>query len=257
LAYEPDTSSIYWSDVSDRRIFRSDLSFANTTLILNTGGRAYGMDFNSADQMLYFTDWDNGQVRRVRNDGTGEETLLGSSLANQLAVNGDSRLIYWGKASSSTTESGVWSASLSGQNSNALVEPTGNGVGGIAVDPLVGKVFWTQSLRSGIAPKLMSADLDGSNILDVYTLPGSTSPRGLGGVALDTLEQRVYWTNLQGTLLSSFYDGSDLRTVATGIPTGDLMLVRFINVPEPSTFASASLLLTAAMLQQRRGSLAT
>ncbi|CAD5211098.1 unnamed protein product [Bursaphelenchus okinawaensis] len=78
----------------------------------------------------------------------------------------------------------------------------------IAVDPSAGLIFWTDW---GSHARIERAGMNGEDRLEVLT--GSTV-RWPNGLALDILEQRIYWADAKVKMISSSdYYGKNVRTV--------------------------------------------
>ncbi len=100
----------------------------------------------------------------------------------------------------------VYRANLDGSNLTQVV----TGLGGpqdIEVEPMDGKVYWTDS------GKVQRANLDGTNVEDVVT--GLTLPRGL---AVDRTGGHVYWTStISGSIERANLDGTGKTVVVSGL----------------------------------------
>ncbi|EDO28670.1 predicted protein, partial [Nematostella vectensis] len=90
--------------------------------------------------------------------------------------------------------------------SSGLEQPAG-----IAVDPISGRIFWTDG---GYSPKVMSSALDGTDPRSLVTSE-LISPAGL---AIDHTSDVLYWADTRtGRIDAIGLDGNGRRTVWSGL----------------------------------------
>jgi hypothetical protein len=216
---------IYWLNAGSQTI-----SFASLDGIeagtLDTGGlpvgEPSGLAIDTVHQQIY---WSNAGTDRIaftsllglggENAETGELTV---DDPRGLALDPVAERIYWGNREEAGGGSfkialasldgsfGTTFENLGGAN---IAQPTGT-----AVDPLAGRVYWSNSGT----PAVSYVNLDGSgggNINDA----GATNAVPVG-VAVNHADERVYWANLVGTRISyAKLDGSGGGDLATGAAT--------------------------------------
>ncbi len=136
---------------------------------------------------------------------------------------------------------------LEGQSSTPVIPLIGE-TRDVALDPVAGKVYWTDTWPAGInrvnldgsAPEqvlpeaspngiavdavdgkvywnqfgtIMRANLDGTGVETLVTGLGGSSP----GIALDPAGGKMYWTDSNGAIGRANLDGSGVETLVTGL----------------------------------------
>ena len=246
IALDVADGKMYWTD-SSRAIHRANLDGSQAEPHITVGGDPWGIALDIPGNRIYWTEFGARRVQRSDLDGTDVEVLIaGQGTGNQgipagLALDGVGEKIYW-------TDWGaqlIRRADLDGANIEDLARGLSTPAG-LALDVVAGKMYWTNLDTSVI----QRADLDGSNVEDLLTVPDIRDVRdiapdlgdssrhrvGMGGIALDPVEGRMYWTDWQtvktGWVFSSQYevrganlDGTDvevLRRNVVGSASSDL-----------------------------------
>lgn len=113
-----------------------------------------------------------GNIQRANLDGSEvEDVITGVPFPETIAVDNSAGKIYW------TDSEGIKQANLDGSDVQTVIpnfSPQG-----IAVDPAGGKIYWAAG----------SADLDGTNRVELFTVQGNAF-----GIALDISGGKMYWT---------------------------------------------------------------
>ncbi len=111
--------------------------------------------------------------------------------------------LYWTDAG---TSDAIVRSDLDGSNVEVIVSTGLVNPAGIAVDPINGKIYWTDTQDDSIK----RANLDGSDIEPVVTT-GLVTP---AGIVLDLLANKMYWVD-QGndTIKRANLDGSSVETI--------------------------------------------
>ncbi len=154
-------------------------------------------------------DWvelDFGEIQRINLDGTGFEDVLGPEdgidRPHSVALDTLRGKLYV------TDGNRIWRADTDGSNLENPVLVSGI-FGGIAVDPLGGKVYWCSLL----AGKIHRADLDGTNVEDVVV--GLDRPEF---VTLDLAADKIYWTDRDaGKIQRANLDGTGVEDLVAGL----------------------------------------
>ena len=138
-------------------------------------------------------------------------TLLVMLLSLAWASSGGAMKLYL----NDTATAKVQRADLDGMNlEDLVVSPPTTAPIMIAVDPVNGKVYWTDQQPNN--SRVMRADLDGSN---PETLVAHPTPVVIGfpfGVAVDPLGGKFYWTDIfagVGRLYRANFDGTNVQAV--------------------------------------------
>lgn len=151
-------------------------------------------------------------IRRA-GPGPGLQTIVaGLREPRGIALDFQGGKIYWNEPGNFR----IQRANLDGSDVAPIVVTSDIG-SGVTLDIPAGKMYWTDGvLGSGL---IRRSNLDGSFAEDLVT-SGLFHP---GGIALDAVHQKVYWTDLEGYLdgngeiLRSNLDGSNVETILTGI----------------------------------------
>jgi len=152
-------------------------------------------------------------VIRRAGPGPGLQTIVGGlSDPRGMALDTQNSKMYW-------TELGLGSirrANLDGTGVEPVVATSDMG-GGIALDVLAGKLYWSDGTIG--AGQIKRANFDGSGIETIV----NSGLFHAAAVSLDLIQQKVYWTDLEGNLdgngkiQRSNLDGSNIETILTGI----------------------------------------
>ena len=258
LAVDAAAGHLYWTNMGspskdDGSIVRSDLDGKNVTVIVPPGGTftPKQLQIEPASGKLYWSDREGMRVMRANVDGSGIETLIDTS-------QGDPR---------PGRDPRKWCV-------------------GIAVDPLAGKLYWTQKggdnagegricranlelpagatsanradievLYSGL-PEPIDLELDLSARMLYWTdrgdpprgntvnrapldAPGGVRPapqilfdhlmEGIG-LALDLKGQRMFFTDLAGSVYCANLDGTQARTLL--VVQGNLSGIAYVELPD-------------------------
>jgi DNA-binding beta-propeller fold protein YncE len=102
-----------------------------------------------------------------------------------------------------------------------------DGGAGVAVDSLGGKVYWTDSASSHVAPgRIRRANLDGSQREDLVSV-GLRLPTG---IAIDTKHAKIYWTEtFHDKIMRANLDGSEVQDIVIGIDAAHSIAVDMLG----------------------------
>ena len=228
--WDPRDGSLYFTDYSTDKMWRSNLDGTNRTEVLPTGTEVLGSGNVVVDpesNYLYLVwnrvgeppFWTSG-IWRVRNDGSGLQSLYTGRNGNYryLDIDTNAGKIYW---TYYQTVNGVHSGFIQRSNLDGTdVEDVIEDIAyphGISLDLQAGKVYWVErgadSPYRGFKGKIGRANLDGTNREELITdLP---FPLGLD---IDVNQNRMYWTDeIDGALYSSTLDGTDIQLEVDGL----------------------------------------
>jgi DNA-binding beta-propeller fold protein YncE len=215
---------VYWGN-------GTGISFANLDGTgghdLNLTGPAtmrapFGLAVDSATGRIYWVaDGDFGagifSFANLDGSGGGGNLNITGATANEpggLAIDPVARRVYWANTNASNATLGTISrANLDGSGGGDL-NTTGTAAGcgaipnppppggpckalGLAVDPALGKIYWSDF---GAVNKISFAKLDGSGGSDLNTTGATVSDPE--GVAIDAANGKVYWANSSANKIS-------------------------------------------------------
>uniref|UniRef100_A0A8C5KSR3 Low-density lipoprotein receptor-related protein 2 n=1 Tax=Jaculus jaculus TaxID=51337 RepID=A0A8C5KSR3_JACJA len=202
--------------VRDRVIFGISLDpsvKSNDAMVPISGiHNGFDVEFDESEQFIYWAE-NPGEIHRVKTDGTNRTvfaplSLLGSSFS--LAFDWLSRNIYYSTPSSHSIE--VMTLRGDTRYGKTLITNDGTTLGtgfpvGIAVDPVRGKLYWSdQGTDSGIPAKIASANMDGTSLRTLFT----GNLEHLEVVTLDIQEQKLYWAvTSRGVIERGNVDGTE------------------------------------------------
>lgn len=224
IALDVEHGKIYWTDFEGGRIRRAALDGSGVEAPVEVAGPVGVAVDAKSGQLFWTTDASYPRaLARSALDGSNVKRLVAGRSANRpaaVAVDATARKIYW----SESVAGRIRRANLDGTRVEDLLT-SGLGVTdrpgaevtfvpGIAVDPVAGKLYWTELTTATIR----RADLDGSGaevLLD--RSDGLDSPIGL---ALDLSRKKLYWTDQVARRIGrADLDGSSAEEVA-GVADG-------------------------------------
>ena len=163
IALDVGEGKIYWTKPWERTIQRSDLNGANVEDVL-TELAAYPADLalDLVEGKIYWTIMHDvrdyryryGEVQRANLDGSAVETVVEWGGTIGIALDLDSRKIYW-----SEVKGTIQRADLDGSNAEYLFDPIVRSPYGIALDADRGKMYWSDLVVGSIH----QSDIDGSS----------------------------------------------------------------------------------------------
>ncbi|KAL3843281.1 hypothetical protein ACJMK2_021223 [Sinanodonta woodiana] len=193
------------SDV--RRITLNSPDQSDVVIPLSNIESTMAVDFDSTNDMIYWTDVGANTISRAKWDGNNEEIIVGSSLDSPagLSLDWGSRKIYWTEDEMNLIEV----ANLDGSMRSILIWEDLDQPRDIIVDPISGYMFWTDWGKNA---KIEKAGMDGL----MKTVLISENLKWPNGLAIDYNEPtpRLYWTDAgKNHIESSTQDGKDRKVV--------------------------------------------
>ncbi|XP_068751456.1 low-density lipoprotein receptor-related protein 1-like isoform X2 [Montipora capricornis] len=196
---------LYFSTKSEIR--KLDLRHGfNYSIVLDGLALTIGVDFDWANQQLYFSDVSIDKIRRCSLDGSTCEDIITTdlSMAEGLAVDWIGSNLYWTDQRAKHIEV----SDLDGQWRMVLLSQDLDSPRGIAVDPRDGLLFWSDWGSS--EPRLERANMDGSSRQVVI----DTRVSWPNGITLDLPNRRLYWIDAKLDYIGFCnYNGSERHTV--------------------------------------------
>ncbi|MDT5082626.1 MAG: hypothetical protein QOJ80_7263 [Mycobacterium sp.] len=258
VAVDVDAGHVYWTNmgrppVNDGSIERVDLDGTNRTTIVPPGGTftPKQLHFDVQGRKLYWGDREGMRVMRCDLDGSHVETLVQTGVGEDgrrdetkwcvgVAVDHDGGYLYW-------TQKGPSDAGL-GQLLRAGIEvPEGEFAPhrsdievvfkdlpepiDLEIDPATRTLYWTDRGDPPNGNTVNRAPLD-----DIF----STEPEIVSthlmegiGIALDPAHNRMFVTDLGGSIYASAMDGSGHRPIRA--VQGNLTGIAYAELPDRSS----------------------
>jgi hypothetical protein len=185
------------------------------------------LDSAAISGVIYWCDggWDEGQVHRANQDGTGKEDLLFSGTYTYLDIAYDyqSQKIYL------SGKDKIQRTNLDGTGLEQLVNGSFCSEG-IELDLLNDKIYWstyTGPFNPAATGAIYRSNLDGTGIETIINVDDR-----INGLALDIPNEKMYWTQIKAInsyqrsswICRSNLDGGGIEYLAEGIETLGLAL---------------------------------
>ena len=210
LAVDVEGGKLYWTEkTSDKtgRIRRADLDGSNVQLVKDLTSVPHGIALDGVGGKIYITNaW--GKVQRLNVDGSDFEPNLitGLDMPKRLTLDISIGKVYWAEMSGR-----IRRANLDGSNVEDIATGLGTPMNLVVFD---GTAYWTEQTGEDRG-EIHFANLQGNpNVMTLHTFTGGFPV----GIAVDTVEDKLYWTTSQGEIGSANLDGSDFRpNLVTGL----------------------------------------
>ncbi|XP_051771492.1 low-density lipoprotein receptor-related protein 2 [Ctenopharyngodon idella] len=196
-----------------RDIKMADIHGRFVRLLVQSDGKGYavGVGYNWHTQRIFWTDTNSQKVYSINFDGSDKTEVLSEAVhsAQNVAVDWINFKLYLVEERVERIEA----CDYDGGNRVTLIAENLVTPHGLALDPTVGYMFFTDSGYNTDNVKLERAFMDGSNRFElVKTRLGSPT-----GITLDLVTKRVYWTDSHFNLVETVtYSGLDRKTVLNG-----------------------------------------
>ncbi|XP_066544684.1 low-density lipoprotein receptor-related protein 2a isoform X1 [Amia ocellicauda] len=174
-------------------------------------GIAVGVDYHYYLHRVFWTDTIQNKVFSVDIDGSHVQVVLNVSVdyPENLAVDWVNNKLYVVEGSVNRIDM----VDLDGDNRVTLIAENLGNPRGIAVDPTVGFLFFTDWDSLNGEPGLERAYMDGTNRHEIV----KTKLGWPAGITLDIVAQRVYWVDSRYDYIeTTTYDGLHRKTVVHG-----------------------------------------
>ena len=225
IALDLGRGKIYWTDqswnlftgaVTASKIQRANLNGSNVQDIVTGLGTVEGIALNTATGKVYWTDSEVGTIQRANLNGSNVEDLVnGARAPSDIAVDAAGGKMYWADYEGKE----ISRANLNGSNVETLV--TGLvGPSNIVLDAARRKIYWMDQVWNPVTgsiteSSIQRANLDGSNVQEIFTGSGAAA-----GIALGT-SQTFTGTSITRSASDINADGkvnnTDLMLVAAAL----------------------------------------
>lgn len=166
-------------------VYLDSPEYTYKTLNLNNTYYTIGVDYDSVEGYIYWTDDDVKNIQKAKLDGTIQENVITQEILHPdgIAIDWIARNLYWADAGMDRIEV----TTLNGQYRKIIVEDGLYEPRAIVVTPELGLMFWSDWNES--EPKIERANLDGTERVVII----SSKLEWPNGVAVDSQKQKVYW----------------------------------------------------------------
>ncbi|XP_077475172.1 low density lipoprotein receptor a isoform X1 [Stigmatopora argus] len=225
------TKDIYWSDISQKKIYRAPMESAHnpthhTVLVSDDIDAPEGIAFDWIHGNLYWTDSIRAVISVVTADGSRRKTLFSQGLSKPRAIVVDpyNNFIYWTDWGNPAK---IEKGGLNGGDRVALVTDNIVWPNGITLDLLNHRLYWVDSKLH----TLSSIDMQGGGrhtlIIDENKL---SHPLGIA-----VFEERVFWTDISNNAILSAnrVTGRDISPVAEHLSSPDDIIL-YHNLRQPA-----------------------
>ena len=201
---------LYWTEKTGKRmgrIRRANLDGRNVKLVKNLTSVPYSITLDTINGKLYLTNaW--GKVQRLNVDGSNFQPNLitGLDAPRGLTLDISGGKVYWIEMSGR-----IRRADLDGSDMQDVATGFGAPMNLVVFD---GTVYWTEKTGENQG-EIRFVNLNGTpKVVTRNTFPQSFPV----GIALDTVERKLYWTTSNGKIGRSNLDGGDSQPdVVTGL----------------------------------------
>lgn len=212
LTFDGGSSKLYWS--TGENLYRMEADGANFEELSQPATRVA-----IADDQLFMNSEREEAILRADLDGANATSIVVSpfGFVNAIALDVHDNRMYLADSTRSLGPDGrIMRSRLDGSQLETLV--TGlYSVGGLAIDSVARKLYWTQD-RTGNDARIRRSNLDGTDIEDVIVADPSGGaniilPRG---IMLDVAADMMYWTDLvTRDVKRARLDGSAIEVIAS------------------------------------------
>ena len=201
LAMDVAGGKLYWTERTGDttgRIRRANLDGTNVRLVKNLTSLPQGIALDAANGKIYVTNaW--GKVQRLDVDGSNFQPNLitGLERPSGLALDVSGGKVYWAE-----TTGRIRRANLDGSN----VEDVATGLGPpISIAIFDNTAYWTEKIDENRG-EIRFVNLQGNVVTRNSFTPGFPI-----GIAVDAVENKLYWTTSRGQIGRQNLDGSNFQ----------------------------------------------
>ena len=239
LAIDVAGGKLYWTEQTGNttgRIRRANLGGTNVRLVKDLTSVPHDIALDAANGKIYLTNaW--GKIQRLNVDGSNFQPNLITGLERPkgLALDVSGGQVYWTEVSG-----GIRRANLDGSNiEDVVATDAGTPMNLVVFD---GSVYWTQKTGENRG-EIRFVALDGNSGVVIR----NTFTEGFPvGIAVDAVENKLYWTTSKGEIGRSNLGGGDFQpNLVTGLSAPGAFV---LNVETPVDVETPEILTTDALL---------
>lgn len=190
IALDLVSGKIYWTNqnwdrftgaITASTIQRANLNGSNVQDIVTGLGTVEGIALNTATGKVYWTDSEVGTIQRANLNGSNVEDLVnGTRSPSDIALDAAGGKMYW----ADYERKEISRANLNGSNVETLVTGLA-GPSNIVVDAARRKIYWMDQVWNPVTgsiteSSIQRANLDGSNVQELFTGSGAAAGIALG-----------------------------------------------------------------------------
>ena len=198
---------IYWSDVGNKSIMRSDLDGNDIDTIINNDLiQPYELLFIDSEKKLVWCDG-TGKIEIANLDGSQRTVIqdFGLNDPRGLAYSPQLNKLYWTELGNSC----IKRSNMDGSQIETLIEDVQE-PHGLAIDTLDNKIYWADRMTN----KIQRSDLNGNQ---VETILDSTL-QNPAAIDLNMEDEIIYFSDSKNDAVYSMnYDGTNLNTLISNI----------------------------------------
>ena len=212
---------VYWTErdsSSSGTIKRSNLDGTGVEALLTQPNIPRSIVVDTVRKKLYWINSFETKIQSADMNGENIETVIQlDDDVTSFAIDIEGTKFYW-----TDPQYSIRRMNLDGTNMETVLHRSTDltrgwstdltrGIGGIAIAD--GKIYWTeQQVWYRVSGKIHRANLNGTNVETLATPFGNPT-----GIAVDTLNGKVYWANSFGGLQRLDINGGDIEDVVYGI----------------------------------------
>ena len=204
---------VYWSEHGSDggTIKRANFDGTSTESLVTLPTTPQSITVDTVRKKLYWINTFEGKIQSVDLNGENITTIIRfDDIITHIAVDAEGAKLYWADSQLRirrvNPDGTRIETTLTGWESNRS-----RGVGGIAIAD--GKIYWTERRNSSIVGGIIyRANLNGTNLETLATPQGTPT-----GVAVDTVNGKVYWANSHGGIQRMDINGGEIENVVYGI----------------------------------------
>ncbi|MTI20871.1 hypothetical protein E1176_07550, partial [Fulvivirga sp. RKSG066] len=181
--------------------------------IVSNVGAVYGLEYDSINELIYYTDASEGTLVRIKTDGSEPEILM-NNLVNprDIAINSTSKKVYVVDKDTHT----IYEYDVNAESSSVLFDHSSNGLG----QKPIGIDYYDKTLYVTCVEvddeSIWVGDENGTSITKIIDY----SDGGYGyAIAVDKINEKIYFDDFDSrNILRANLDGTNIETV---VPTVD------------------------------------